>query len=366
MKKILVIDDDEVTREFVAHVLESDGCRVQTASEGAAGLNQARESSPDLVISDILMDGCDGYALLSGIREHPATASVPVILMSAENNPQGFRHGMVLGADDYLPKPFTAKALLDAVAAQRRKRFLLQRNAEKGLEELRANLTLALPHELNTPLNGIIGMAQLLKLKAESGDLASAEAGSFADDILVSADRLYRVFLNYLTYVQIELTANDPSAVDQIRRECLGDIGAVVASVAQQEASRVERSADLRLHLFGPVAASVSKGNLAKILSETVQNAFRFSAVGTEVVVEVRREDGDAVVSIRDHGRGMTTEQVRRIGAYAQFDRAIHAHEGLGLGLAIARRTTELHGGRLEVESEPGRGTKVTVRLKAE
>ena len=68
-------------------------------------------------------------------------------------------------------------------------------------------------------------------------------------------------------------------------------------------------------------------------------------------------------LSISDHGRGFSTEQIRKVGAYMQFDRKMHEQQGLGLGLTIAKRLTELHGGSLAIQSEPGVGTTVTVKL---
>jgi signal transduction histidine kinase len=361
MNKILVIDDDDVTRQFVEYVLEGAGYRVSTAADGATGLALAEREQPGVIVSDIMMDGCDGYTILSRLRQHPATASTPVILISAAASTQGFRQGMALGADDYLQKPFSATALLEAVAAQQRKQAVVRRNAEASLNALRNSLSLALPHELNTPLNGIMGCAQILKSDAES--LTPAEVAAFGDDLVVSSERLYRVIVNYLAYVQLEMAALDPAAVEALRRHREADGAPAVESVARQVAGQLERSNDLRLDVRSPAPVAMAPSHLTKIATELVHNAFRFSAVGTEVWVRVGGSTEGSVLVIEDRGRGMTPDQIRRIGAYAQFDRDIHAHEGLGLGLAIARRTAELHGGSLEVESEPGQGTKVTVRL---
>src|SRR5690606_13076396 len=144
MKNILVIDDDDVTREFVTHVLDCAGFRVASARRGREGLSLAARLPSDLILSDVMMDDCDGYTILSTLVSVPGTAAVPVILMTDKADTEGFRQGMVLGADDYLVKPISASALLDAVNAQHKKQDVLRRQAEASLTTLRTNLALAL------------------------------------------------------------------------------------------------------------------------------------------------------------------------------------------------------------------------------
>jgi signal transduction histidine kinase len=69
------------------------------------------------------------------------------------------------------------------------------------------------------------------------------------------------------------------------------------------------------------------------------------------------------ILTVSDHGRGFSTEHITRVGAYMQFDRTMHEQQGLGLGLTIARRLTELHGGTLTIQSEKGHGTTMVVKL---
>ena len=71
----------------------------------------------------------------------------------------------------------------------------------------------------------------------------------------------------------------------------------------------------------------------------------------------------DVILTVADRGRGLSAEHIARIGAYMQFDRKMHEQQGLGLGLTICKRLTELHGGTLTIESEQGAGTVVTVKL---
>src|SRR5207247_392664 len=157
MKKILVIDDEEWLREMVQLALSQQGYEVVEAPNGATGVEVARKQLPDLILCDVNMDKMDGYLTLSSLRNEPATASIPFILMTGLADHAGMRHGMELGADDYLPKPFAIDALYAAVEARLKKVQTVRQEAEKKLADLRDNISMMLPHELRTPLNGILG-----------------------------------------------------------------------------------------------------------------------------------------------------------------------------------------------------------------
>src|SRR5260370_35895781 len=114
------------------------------------------------------MEKVDRYLALSCLGNEPTTASIPVILMTGLADNAGMRHGMEVGADDYLPKPFTIDALYAAVEARIKKTQTLRAEAEKKLADLRDNISMMLPHELRTPLNGILAYGEILSTDAAS------------------------------------------------------------------------------------------------------------------------------------------------------------------------------------------------------
>src|SRR6185295_2669095 len=168
MKKILVIDDEEWLREMVNLALRQKGYEVVEAENGAVGIEMAQKQLPDLILCDVNMEKVDGYLTLSSLRNEPTTAAIPFILMTGLADNAGMRHGMELGADDYLPKPFTLDALYAAVDARLKKAQTVRAEAERRLQDLRSAISLALPHELRTPLNGIIAYGEIFKSDAET------------------------------------------------------------------------------------------------------------------------------------------------------------------------------------------------------
>ncbi|MDM9586089.1 MULTISPECIES: response regulator [unclassified Nostoc] len=125
-KKILVIEDDSVTRNLYLKGLEAKGFDMIGAQNGRVGIQQAQKDVPDLVICDITMPDMDGYSVLNTLRQDPLTAIIPFIFLTGSNTKADVRKAMELGADDYLTKPSTLDELLRAIAIRLEKQANLQ------------------------------------------------------------------------------------------------------------------------------------------------------------------------------------------------------------------------------------------------
>jgi two-component system, sensor histidine kinase and response regulator len=360
MKRILVIDDEEWLREMVEMALHQKGYDVLQAQNGGEGIAAARKELPDLILCDVNMDKVDGYHTLSSLRNEPTTASIPFILMTGLADNAGMRHGMELGADDYLPKPFTVEALYAAVEARLRKTQTLRQEAEKKLSDLRDNLSLMLPHELRTPLNGILAYGEILI--AESASLPPQEIAEMGQVIYDSGKRLERLVENFLIYAQLELLSADSQKINALRQKQTLSPGPLITERARNAAAAAKRQDDLHLEIEDR-PMPVSEDYLGKIVDELLQNAFKFSQPGSRVSVSLSETPNSLVLSVSDHGRGFSTEHITKVGAYMQFERKMHEQQGLGLGLSIAKRMTELHGGTLSIQSQRGSMTTVTVKV---
>jgi two-component system, sensor histidine kinase and response regulator len=360
MKRILVIDDEATLREVVHLTLAQKGFEVLEAADGAQGIEMARKHLPDLILCDVKMERMDGYHTLSALRSEPATAAIPFILMTGLADNAGMRHGMELGADDYLPKPFTLVELIAAVEARLRKSQALRQDAEKQLADLRDNISLMLPHELRTPLNGILAYGEILA--ADAATLPAQEVAEMGQVIHDSGKRLERLIENFLIYAQLELLGADAQKLAALRQKHTQSPAALIEQRAAAQARAAKRVPDLVLQLSDqPVP--ISEDSLAKVVDELVQNAFRFSEPGQRVSVNLTSSPSGVRLCIADQGRGFSPEHIAKVGAYMQFDRKIQEQQGLGLGLAIARRLTELHGGTFSIRSERGTGTEVEINL---
>jgi signal transduction histidine kinase len=361
VKKILVIDDEEWLREMVHLALTQKGYDVIEAGNGAIGIEVARKELPDLILCDVNMEKVDGYLALSSLRNEPTTASIPFILMTGLADNAGMRHGMELGADDYLPKPFTIDALYAAVEARLRKVQAVRLEAEKKLADLRDNISLMLPHELRTPLNGILAYGEILA--ADAASLPAHEVAEMGQVIRDSGKRLERLIENFLIYAQIELLGTDPQKLIALRKKQTNAPAQLIEKHAREQAEAAHRPKDLAFEL-AEVPVPISEDYLAKIVDELAHNAFKFSQPGTTVQVLLADSQNAVTLTVTDQGRGFSTEHITKVGAYMQFDRKMQEQQGQGLGLTIAKRLTELHGGTLAIQSQRGGGTtNVIVRL---
>jgi YesN/AraC family two-component response regulator len=125
-KKILLIEDDAVTRNLFLDLLGSMGFQAIGAENGLIGIQQAQRYLPDLIICDIMMPNLDGYSVLNILRQDPLTAIIPFIFLTGSDTKASIRKGMELGADDYLTKPISMDELLNAIAIRLEKQSLLR------------------------------------------------------------------------------------------------------------------------------------------------------------------------------------------------------------------------------------------------
>lgn len=362
MSKILVIDDDLATQALTVKALETRGFSTLRADDGLEGLETAKKHLPDLIICDVQMPRLNGYETLAALRQDPITATIPFIFLTGLTDRKELRQGMGLGADDYLTKPFSANELMQAVRTRLEKQAAVERRSEKKLEDLRGNIDLALPHELLTPLNGILGLASILM---EDGAVVEQnDVKDFARKIHFSAQRLHHLIENFIIYSQAVLTASDPRKTADLRSGDGIPVRELIEKIAREKAEIVGRQDDLAVDLQDS-AVTILPVYLRKAVEEIVDNALKFSNTGTPIRVTGAVDGRRFVLSVRDHGRGMTPAQIADIGAHMQFERRFYEQQGVGLGLIIAKRIAELYGGELQVESTAGEGTVVRFAVPA-
>jgi len=133
MKKILLIEDNTDIRNNTAEILELSNYKVFTACNGKQGLEMAIEHKPDLIICDIMMPELDGYGVLHAVQKHENIRNTAFIFLTAKTDRSDFRKGMDSGADDYIPKPFDATELLNAVDGRLRKMDFLKNELMTGI-----------------------------------------------------------------------------------------------------------------------------------------------------------------------------------------------------------------------------------------
>ncbi|KAA3606244.1 MAG: hybrid sensor histidine kinase/response regulator [Calditrichaeota bacterium] len=355
MYKILVIEDEKMTAKSLVKILEKANYIVSLAYDGLEGIEKIKEEEFDLVISDIAMPKKDGYQVLEEVRKNPTTLDLPFIFLTSQDIAQNVQAGNVLGADDFITKPFQKDELLAVI-----KNRLERHSAHvKQLDDLRMNLSFILPHELRTPLTSIIGFGQLL---SEPAMLPKPdEVAKIGKTVYRSGIRLFRLVENHLLYLNLKISESLPEKRKFWQQGIIYNTKFLLKNTIEAKAKEHNRLEDLELRLTDYVV-KISEVNLKKITEEIVDNAFKFSQKGAKVKVESEVDQENFLIKISNEGREMTTEQIAEIGAFMQFDRPRYEKPGCGLGLEIAKILINFNEGNLKIESENSL-TTVTVKI---
>ncbi|HEY9700957.1 MAG TPA: response regulator [Allocoleopsis sp.] len=365
MSKILVIEDEQHIRTLINDILTLEDFEVIEAEDGNQGLNLALDELPDLIICDIMMPELDGYEILKKLQENSRTKAIPFIFLTAKVTKDNMRYGMNLGADDYITKPFEEAELLTSVRTRLQKYQTIEDYYHEEVEKLRINISVSLPHELKTPLSGILISAELLLAKLDEMD--KEKIRKITERIYNHGERLNNLIYKYLSYVKIQSIANNNQEIQKLRSELIRGINAqkIMENTSKKKANQFGRENDLKLHFESIKEVFINEEHLEQVMIELVDNAFKFSQNGQSVEIITQVENSQLIISIINYGRQMNSQQIEQIGAFMQFDRDIYEQQGSGLGLAIAQSIiVKLYGGNFTVKSSSEEGTIVTISLR--
>jgi signal transduction histidine kinase len=391
---VLVVDDEPDIVNEVLETLEDEGFACLGAGDGEAALALLRER-PDIgiVVSDIRMPGMDGLALADeAVRLRERGRDLSVIMVTGHAGMAEAVEALKIGVDDFLTKPISPSHLVHSVERSRelvrlrwRERAfkvaleteVAERTAEvrtlmAELERRNQDLAVAnrakdefldmISHEINTPLNAILGFGQLLRDDmVAAGD---AEASEAIAEILKAGNSLHRKLQAILSMASAR-RGDDRLHLDRFSAdEMLALVSDGLRPAAEAKGVTVRHEI-----VDGPIDIRADLGRLSQAVRFLADNAVRHSPDGGVVTLRAGRQgSGGIAITVMDDGPGMTPEQVT--SALEPLTRGGTAekaeNEGVGLGLPLARLFAELHGGTLEVESAPGEGTTATLTLPRE
>jgi signal transduction histidine kinase len=215
-------------------------------------------------------------------------------------------------------------------------------------------------HELRTPLNAILGFSEIIRDQLFGND--PDRYSSYAEDIHQSGERLLKVIVGVLELAKIEAGKFELHEtwikLDEHIQSCLKKVS------AQAEDSGI----DLQANAAGSnIEVAADAAALSAIIVNLLSNAIKFTEEGGDVCLSAAMEaDGRLALVVRDTGIGMSPEEIlRAVEPFKQVGSRADRTQGAGLGLTLAARLAELHGGSLHIDSAPGLGTSVTIKLPA-
>ncbi len=347
---ILVADDDPGIHAIFRKLLKPLGVQLISCLDGPSAEDRALHERPDLVFLDVLMPGRDGTEVCKNLRRHPATAVVPILMLSAHGELKDRLRGLEAGANDYLVKPVE----LPEVMAKVRTYLELSRLHRKFVESERrravTGLLRGLAHQFNNILCGISGTAQILDLRVDANDPAK----ELAKTIVQYSQRAATISQQLLVLAGARRDSGDASH-HEVQEALRSAWDASLAGTARTHRLDVRGSlpADIRLRM--------GTADLQACFFHVMQNAVHAMPSGGDVVLNLSTQDRAAVLSLSDTGRGMTQPELEKAlePFYQNWDRPSDA----GLGLPFVRALVEEIGGSLEMHSLQGEGTTVQLQI---
>ncbi|MCX8156272.1 MAG: ATP-binding protein [Verrucomicrobiae bacterium] len=351
--KVLIVDDDSYVCATMEALLKNEGHQLIFASSGAEGQAKALSERPDVILLDVMMPEMDGYEVCRRLKADPATAAIPVLLVTALTERKERLKGIEAGANDYLTKPIDAQDLRLRVrnAIYTRKLYdQLQQSFEqlKELEALRDNLTHMIVHDMRSSLGSVLGFAQLLKASAKN-KLDEREA-NFLNKVERNTNLLLDMVISLLDISRLEagqmpLRMNPCNVYDLAR-----------AAIQPLEALLGSRTIDVE-RPNSPITVICDIDLTRRVLANLVGNAIKYTGDDGKILVQFERLPQAVKVKVVDNGPGIPKEQHKKIFEKFSQARSEQRSLGVGLGLAFCKLAVEAHGGTIDVESDVGRGS---------
>ncbi len=359
---ILVVDDTPANLKLLAGMLKEHGYKARPVPSGKLALQAAEAVPPDLILLDIEMPEMDGYEVCAKLKAHQTLRGVPVLFISALTETLDKVKAFEAGGVDYVTKPFQFDEVLARVETHltlRRLQLDLQRRYEelRQLEELRDNLTHMIVHDLRSPLTGIKGYLDLLKLTATG---LSEEERGYIDQALGGVSRLVEMISSLLDVNRLE---SGEMPLD--KREA--DLAALAdEAIASLGGLTVDRRL-VREYPDAPVRTTCDRALTRRVVANLLGNALKFTPSSGSVGVTVLKRNGAPRIEVRDTGPGIPREFFTKIfDKFGQVEARKQRKElSTGLGLTFCKLAVEAHGGTIGVESEVGKGSTFWFELPA-
>ena len=358
--KILIVDDVMSNVLLLKILLTNEKYQVCTANCGNMCIEQAKAEKPDLILLDVMMPDISGFDAAQILKKDPETAHIPIIFLTALNNPSDLVHGFQVGANDFLTKPFNKEELVVRVFHQI-KLVAATRIIEHQNEELRATISnrdkmySVIAHDLRSPMASI-RMVLNLVVNAMSPEIIGPELFELLDKANRESEEVHDLLDNLLKW-----TKSQTGRFTVVRQDLdLNDIIPGVVDIFEM----IAQTKKIELKYQGssnPVVVIADNDMLKTIVRNFLSNAIKFSPENSSIEISLNVEGDFAKVSVRDHGVGIAPERIDSIFKKGETTYGTGGEEGSGLGLQLCADFARKIDGDVMVESVLGEGSTFSV-----
>jgi len=310
-----------------------------------------------VVLTDYSMPGMDGVEFTSAIRRNREWDGIAVVGCSSQADSATLASSFLkLGANDFLKKPFHREELFIRVIQIVERQERIRRLAE--LSEVKSRFLGMAAHDLRNPISGIKSFSKMM-LEGEVGGPLHPEQQEIVELFLQASTQMLALVNDLLDVTVIESGKLELELCEQGLADLMAD-QIRIASLASQR-----KDIEVSLEAREDPVCRIDRHRMAQVLDNLLSNAVKFSPPGTRVEAILDVQHGQARIRVRDQGPGLGEGDASRL--FHPFERG-HAQPtggevSTGLGLAIARRIVEAHGGRIRAENAPAGGSVFTVTL---
>jgi len=373
-RSILIIDDEPNNITSLTDILKTD-YTIYAVIDSTEAIETVLEDKPDVILLDILMPQKDGYEIIAELKSIDETRNIPVIFITGLDSMEAEEKGLALGAADYISKPFHTPIVRMRVKNQIEiiKRFEIENNlntvlmlqselvaAKENAEQAnrtKGEFLARMSHEMKTPMNIIMGMIQIIKSRKIYGELKDN-----VDEINDAANNLTGLIDDVL-----DISGMEHGVFKLVIKEF--DLKEMLLDVLQKAKNNaVEKYIHMKVNIEPELMKSFSgdEKHLKKVITCLLSNAIKYTNENGSInfVAGIYKQTEDSItiqIEIIDNGIGISEEQLEKLfDLFEQADgSSSRKHGGIGLGLSLSKRIIEMMDGKIWIESEPGKGTKV-------
>lgn len=360
--KVLIVDDTPANIDVLDLFLEKEGYKISVAQSGESALDLASRISPDLILLDVMMPGIDGFETCLRLKANEKTNDIPIIFITARNEPTDIVKGFSVGGVDYITKPFSQEEVCARIHLHLKLKTLMAELEAKNsklaqLNDLKNKFLGMASHDLRNPISTIQGFSKIMLDHGET--LAEDAKKEFLQSIHKVSNDMLALLGDLLNISTIESGKLDlqlkPGSFQQLVEE----------RVSMYQVIAERKNIATHLDIEEITNFSFDAHRISQVIDNLLSNAIKFSPAGKDIYIWLGQKNGQAKFSVRDQGPGISPEDqdklfkhFQKLKARPTADESSH-----GLGLAIAKKMVEAHEGKITVQSTPGSGATFSFEI---
>jgi len=355
---ILIVDDSPNNQRIIGTILSNKNYLLAYALSGKEALDFIDKQIPDIILLDIMMPEMDGFEVKAKLNENPLQKEIPVIFITALEEPENKARGFELGARDYIVKSINKLEVIARVKSQLliqdQKSELIQINLElQKANQTRDKIFSVISHDLRTSVGNMRNVFRFML----DGMVDPVEDRDIIFDAEITARHTFNLLENLLYWAKTQQGSL------KIHQEIV-DLGDAINDVFDQEmGSAINKSIELSKDIETGLSLFVDRITLNIILRNLLINAIKFTPENGKVEVIAKESAGEISISIKDNGMGMSKSDIDRIlqKTEAFSKKGTNQERGTGLGLVIVSEFLEMNKGRIEITSQIDIGSEFSV-----